>query len=88
MDASVEGPHCGLVPLGASEHLVASAQLQALLAGQDYHMMETEIEALLIKAKAEARLRERKRCANEVVKPTHLALILGALTLANAKPRL
>lgn len=41
--------------------LLDPQQLQALLQGQDYHMMETEIEALLLKAKAEARLRERKR---------------------------
>ena len=37
--------------------LLDPRQLQELLQGQDYHMMETEIEALLLKAKAEARLR-------------------------------
>ena len=35
--------------------LLDPRQLQELLQGQDYHMMETEIEALLLKAKAEAR---------------------------------
>ena len=38
--------------------LLDPRQLQELLQGQDYHMMETEIEALLLKAKAEARPRE------------------------------
>ena len=41
--------------------LLNPAQLQDLLQGQDYHMMETEIEAILLKAKTEARLRERSR---------------------------
>jgi len=35
--------------------------LQALLQGMDYSMMETEIEAIVLKAKTEARLRERQR---------------------------
>ena len=39
--------------------LLAPDQLQSLLSGQDYHMMETEIEAIVLKAKTEARLRER-----------------------------
>ena len=37
------------------------SKLQDLLAGQDYHMLETEIEAIVLKAKTEARLRERQR---------------------------
>ena len=41
--------------------LLDPRQLQELLQGQDYHMMETEIEALLFKAKADAKLKERKR---------------------------
>ena len=45
----------------ALPELLDPSQLQQMLQGQDFHMMETEIEALLLKAKTEARLRERKR---------------------------
>ena len=41
--------------------MIDADTLQAMLQGQDYHMMETEIEALLFKAKADAKLKERKR---------------------------
>ena len=41
--------------------LITPKQMQEMLKNGDFHMMETEIEALLLKAKAEARLRERKR---------------------------
>ncbi len=41
--------------------MIDADTLQAMLQGQDYHMMETEIEALLFKAKADAKLKERRR---------------------------
>ena len=41
------------------------SKLQDLLAGQDYHMLETEIEAIVLKAKTEARLRQRLLAAEQ-----------------------
>ena len=71
MTARGSGGKYGLMSAEESEKLGESAvalpelltpsQLQELLQGQDYHMMETEIEAIVLKAKTEARLRERQR---------------------------